>query len=315
MQQAEPYEEVILSDNWVQSRPIPVAASKAAAASFGLDLYLIAGEQDGEISNNVYVYDTASREWETKAQKPTAVSEVTAVELGGVIFVPGGRTADGQPSDVVEVYSTASDAWGNVTALPEPTSGGLTLTNGGLIYFIGGDNGTDVLNKIYVYNPAVDSWRPLADMNHARSFASGGIIGNNLYVVGGFDGQSELDVCEVYDLAENSWGSCAPLLTKRGGAGTAVLINKLYIMGGGMEADNPISYSETYDPTIDTWSLVNTPFLTTDDKWANVGVASVENRIYVLGGQRNNDQITNDNLIYAPLIYQTFIPAASAADR
>ncbi len=74
---------------------------------------------------------------------------------------------------------------------------------------------------------------------------------------------------------------------------------------------NAIQYSEVYDPANDTWSLVNTPMLETDAQWANVGVTSIENRIYALGGYRHDGIATNDNLAYAPLIYQTFIPAAS----
>ncbi len=41
-------------------------------------------------------------------------------------------------------------------------------------------------------------------------------------------------------------------------------------------------------------------------------MTSVENRIYTLGGLRNNSTATSDNFAYAPLIFQTFIPAASA---
>lgn len=307
----EPFTETALSDNWLRSRSIPVTTAKAAVASFGLDLYLMSGEQKGEISNDVHLYDTGTRTWDTRAEKPTAVSEATAAELGGVIFVPGGLTADGQPTNIVEVYSPANNAWGQVASLPVPTSGGLTLTDGGLIYFIGGFNGREYLNTGYLYDPGADSWRPLTRMTHPRAFAAGGVIGNNLYVVGGFDGEAELDTCEVYDLTNDSWSSCTPMLSPRGGAGTAVLVNKLYVIGGGMEDGNSIEFSEVYDPSSGTWSLLNTPMLGSNDRWANVGVTSIENRIYALGGIRSDGLATDDNLAYAPLIYQTFIPAAS----
>ena len=308
----EPFAETVLSDNWVQSRAIPITVAKAAVASFGLDLYLIGGEQGGEVSNAVYLYDTGTRTWETKAEKPTAVSEATAAELGGVIFVPGGLTADGQPTTVVEVYSPANNAWGQVASLPVATSGGLTLTDGGLIYFIGGFDGTNYLNTLYVYDPGADSWRPLTEMTHPRAFTAGGVIGSNLFVLGGFDGEAELDTCEVYDLTNDSWDSCEPMLVPRGGAGTAVLVNKLYVIGGGIEDGNTIEFSEVYDPSTGTWSLLNTPTLGSNARWANVGVTSVENRIYALGGIRSDGLATDDNLAYAPLIYQTFIPAASS---
>ena len=313
--ESEPFVEEKLSDNWVKSRPVPVTVAKAAVASFGSDLYVIGGEQDGEISNGVLHYDTVELVWENKAEKPTAVTEATATELGGIIFVFGGRTADQSSTNIVEVYSPTNDAWGTAASLPQPIAGGLALTDGSLIYFIGGTQDGDVLDTMYIYDPGSDSWRPLSNMNHARTAASGGVIGNFIYVVGGYDGQSELDVCEVYDIANDSWDSCSPMLTARGGAGTAVIINKLYTIGGGIDAANEVTFSEVYDPAVDEWSLINTPILADNPKWHQMGVSSVENKIYTLGGIRSEQEATNDNFAYVPLVYQTFIPAASSDSK
>lgn len=311
----EPFVEEKLNDNWIKSNPLPIASAKAAIASFGLDLFLIGGEQDGTISNAVWLYDTSTFTWQEKAEKPTAVSEATATELGGIIFVLGGQTDIGEPTNIVEAYSPTNDAWGTVASLPAAVSGGLALTDGSFIYFIGGTDGDDVLNTMYVYDLGADNWRPLTSMTHARAYASGGVIGNLIYVVGGFDGQSELDVCEIYDITSDSWSDCSPMLAPRGGAGTAVIINKLYTIGGGMDANNNITYSEVYDPSVDEWSLINTPILDNNPQWTHLSVSSVENRIYTLGGIRTDQQATNDNFAYAPLVYQTFIPAASSDSK
>ena len=310
--ESEPFVEEKLSDNWVKSRPMPVTVAKAAVASFGSDLYVIGGQQDGEISNNVLLYDTVELVWENKAEKPTAVTEATASELGGIIFVLGGRTADLTPTNIVEVYSPTNDAWGTAASLPESITGGLALTDGSSIYFIGGTHNGNVLDTMYAYDPGSDSWRPLTNMNHPRTAASGGVIGNYIYVVGGYDGQSELNICEVYDIANDSWDDCSPMLTARGGAGTAVIINKLYTIGGGMDSANDITFSEVYDPTTDEWSLINTPILENNPTWYQMGISSVENKIYTLGGFRNDREASNNNFAYVPLVYQTFIPAASS---
>ncbi len=311
----EPFVEEKLNDNWIKSNPLPITSAKAAIASFGLDLFLIGGEQNGAISNTVWLYDTSTFTWEEKAEKPTAVSDATATELGGIIFVLGGQTDNGEPTNIVEAYSPTNDAWGTVTSLPTAVSGGLALTDGSFIYFIGGTDGDNALNTMYVYDLGADNWRPLTNMSHARAYASGGVIGNLIYVVGGFDGQSELAVCEIYDIASDSWSDCSPMLTPRGGAGTAVIIKKLYTIGGGMNAKNNITYSEVYDPSVDEWSLINTPILDNNPQWTHLSVSSVENKIYTLGGIRADQQATNDNFAYAPLVYQTFIPAASSDSK
>jgi len=43
--------------------------------------------------------------------------------------------------------------------------------------------------------------------------------------------------------------------------------------------------------------------------WTEPGVTHVETRIYALGGRRN-EMLSDATLIYDPLAYQTFIPAA-----
>jgi hypothetical protein len=101
------------------------------------------------------------------------------------------------------------------------------------------------------------------------------------------------------------------MLTPRSGASAATLLNKLYILGGGLDGAGEVTYSEVYDPVAQTWQVVNTPPLGEAALWTNLGVTSVETRIYALGGRRGST-FSTDTLVYAPFVYQTFIPAASA---
>ena len=78
--------------------------------------------------------------------------------------------------------------------------------------------------------------------------------------------------------------------------------------------ENEISFSEVYDPANETWQVVNTPILKDNLRWPGAGVGQVETRIYALGGRRG-DSYMDDTLVYAPLVYQTFIPAASSGNE
>ena len=315
--EAEPYTLTELADNWWEGRPLPTAVAHTALAPFGLDLYLLGGETAEGITDAVWIYDTAEHTWKEGAQKPTAVADASAAELGGIIYVPGGRLADGQPTNIVEAYSPAQDAWGSIASLPEDISGGLTLSDGSSLYLIGGWNGDSVLNTVFRYDPgSAATWQQLPKMNQARMWPAGGIIAGKLYVVGGRDGEKELDSCEVLDLnADNlQWESCAPMDSPRAGAGAAVLVNKLYVFGGGMDEQNKIETSEAYDPNTDQWGLVSTPMLSDTTSWTNLGVANIETRVFTLGGLNDEGVPTDHNFIYAPLVYQTFIPAAASGD-
>jgi N-acetylneuraminic acid mutarotase len=104
------------------------------------------------------------------------------------------------------------------------------------------------------------------------------------------------------------------MLQPRSAAGSAVLLNKLYVIGGGTSSENDISFSEVYDPIGETWQVVNTPMLADTAGWPHAGVSQVETRIYALGGRRG-DTYLNDTLIYAPLVYQTYLPSASSGEE
>ncbi len=310
----EPFiEEPIGDTRWAVSREMPEGRANMAVVAVGLNLYQIGGETELGVDDAVYIFNSSTRAWQEGASKPTAVADVTAVDLYGEIYVPGGRLADGQPTAAVEVYSPAQNAWRPVAALPQPVSGGLALTDGAFVYLFGGWNGSKYLNTAYVYDPGADTWRPLPDMPIASAFASGGELSNQLVIVGGADGEKNLAACHLFDPLTEGWGVCPDMLLPRAGAGAAVLLNKLYVIGGGMNAGEEIPFSEVYDPNSQTWQVLNTPRLEESGSWSNLGVSHIETRIYTLGG-REEDGYLASNLIYAPLVYQTFIPAATSGD-
>lgn len=314
--EAEPFTLVELSDNWKEGRPIPTAVAHAALAPFGLDVYLIGGETADSITDTLWIYDTKQHTWHEGAKKPTAVADASAAELGGIIYVPGGRTADGQLTNIVEAYSPAQDAWGNAASLTHPISSALALSDGSFLYLIGGWDGENVLNTVFQYDPASNTWQRLAEMDQPRMWPAGGIISGKIIVVGGWDGKQELSSCEMLDLntPEAQWEPCAPMDSPRAGAGASVLVNKLYVFGGGMGEQNNIENSEVYDPNTDSWSLLSTPMLQNMSAWTNLGVTNIETQIFALGGLNAENQPLDSNFIYAPLVYQTFIPAAASGD-
>lgn len=299
------YQESELSEpRWFRSRPLPLELDALALVSNGLNLYQIGGlTETGEPTELVHVYDTSEREWRRLADKPTPVSDTSAAVLLE-LYVPGGRDATGEPIPTVEVYSPLNDLWRQVADLPQPLAGGLALANNQGIYLFGGWNGTEYVADSYLYDPVSDTWRPLPPMQVPRAQAVGGLIEGRFYVVGGENETGALSACEVFDPANESWSTCADLTVPRRGGGAAVVLNNLYVMGG-TAGDSSSSFSEVYNPADEVWRIINQPNEDEEESvgWADPAVASVETRIYVLGG--NSAQ----NFVYLPPIYQTFIPA------
>ncbi len=309
-----PFEEVAIEDTrWFVSRPMPDARYGMAAVAIGLDVYQIGGETAVGVDGRVRAFDSDERTWREATAKPTAVTHAAVAELFGEIYVVGGEGADGVPTAVVEAYSPAQDAWRPVAALPVPVSGGLALTDGAFLYLFGGFDGKTYLDTVYVYDPAANSWRPLPDLPQALAFATGGTVANRLYVVGGTDGTADLDSCFVFDPGTETWDTCPAMLAPRAGAGAAVVLNKLYVIGGGLEGSEPTTFGEVYDPNTGTWQLVNIPEADATRGWVSPAVSHIETRIYVQGG-RSEEELLDSNLVYAPLVYQTFLPATTSED-
>jgi DNA-binding CsgD family transcriptional regulator/N-acetylneuraminic acid mutarotase len=301
----EPFAETSITDDWLQSRPLPTSRSNMALVGSGLNLYLIGGETETGVTDAVSILQTADLVWQVGAAKPTAVTDISGAELFGEIYIPGGQLANGQPTNVVEVYSPANDSWRVSTPLPAAVSGGLVLSDGSFIYLFGGWNSQNYLANAYRFDPVASNWQILPEMATARAFATGGVVKGKLYVVGGFDGERPLTECA------GSWHSCADTLLPRAGASATGVFNKLYLFGGGAFGEDPITYSESYNPDADQWSIINTPPLEDEPSWSHLGITSIETNIYAVGGVRGTEA-TNEMFVYRPLTYQTFIPIAPA---
>lgn len=296
-----------LGEYWQTARPLAEPLADGALAANGLNIYLIGGETAAGLQETTLVYHTTAHTWEEVAPKPTAVTDATAAELFGIIYVPGGRLADGQPTAVVEAYSPSNDAWSVVQSLPQPIAGGLALSDGSQLYLFGGTDGTRYLDTAYVYDPVTNIWRPLPPMSQARAHLAGGVIMGQLYAVGGEDGETALALCEYFDPATEVWADCPDMLLPRANAGGASVVNKLFVLGGNNDGE-PVTYSELFDPTNNRWNIVNTPVLA-GGAWTDLGVTNVETRIFAVGG-RQNEQMLADNYLFAPPVYQLFLPAA-----
>ena len=307
------FEPENLGDQWFKSQKLPESLSDASAVAVGTHIYLFGGRQaDGMLNDELHIYDSAEHMWRTVAHKVPPVSDGAVALLEGQIYMIGGKTADGETSDVVAVYSPAKDNWQFAANLPQPLSNGLALTDGSQLYYLGGEvDGTAVANG-YLFDPSRNVWSDLPDMPEARSGAAGGIVDGHVYLMGGGNKDGEATAsCFQLDLTDNTWESCTPMGNTRSHAVSTVILRKIYVVGGVTGA----KFGEVYNPESRLWEKIDEPMLEDLDSpiWADAGIAKVENRVYVLGGEFNGT-LSRDAFFYAPLVYQSFIPSASSAD-
>ena len=306
------FQETEVGENWLMSRPLPEPRAHMVVSAIGLNLYAIGGETAEGVDNSVLIYDTQQRQWSSGAPKLTAVADAAAQVLAGEIYVVGGRLENGQATNAVEAYSPLNNGWRPLTSLPQPIAGALALTFGNQLYLFGGENNEEVLDSAYVYDPAARQWHTLPSLRQARAFAAGGVLDGYLYVVGGSDGQKALASCERFDPLAEEWSTCPDLQEARMGAGAAAFLDKLYVLGGASEEG--VTVNEVYESGAEAWSGFAAPQLEAGEEWSHLGVINVETRIYALGGNRQ-EQLSDETLIYRPVVYTFFIPAASAGEE
>jgi len=182
------------------SANLPTARSQFALVAYDNQIYAIGGSTATSVTAVLERYDLATNLWETLRPKPSPVSEVSAVVIGGHIYVPGGRLASGQVSDQLEVYNPHTDQWETRAPLPAARSAYALAAFEGKLYLFGGWDGTRYVATVYQYAPEQDQWLEQTAMPTARGFAGAAMVNNSLYILGGTDGQKLLDVNERYQV-------------------------------------------------------------------------------------------------------------------
>ncbi|NMB99734.1 MAG: hypothetical protein GYA35_05570, partial [Thermoanaerobaculaceae bacterium] len=221
---------------------LPKSMYWSASCAYNGKIYVFGGnENDGEV-NTTYIYDIATDTWTQGANMPTGRYICTAVEVGGKIYVMGGRqlTASTNPVNVNECYDPATDTWTTKAAMPNAIRGHSAVGANGKIYVMGGNTGayTDVVN---IYDPSSNAWSSGPKL--PAKVAYGGAVysssKNAIYYVGGVKSSATSSsnfVGKIFklDLSTNSWDSGTEMTYKTAYFGIAANGDgsKIYIVGG-----------------------------------------------------------------------------------
>mgnify|MGYP000201798521 CR=1 FL=1 len=290
---------------WDELTPLPVRRARMGIAARGNSIYIVGGSVDDGPTGRLDIYDVDTALWHSGAARPAALANVGIVALPDELLVPGGCDANGAPQAVTHLYDPQSDSWREGTPLPQPLCAYALAEYDGQAYLFGGWNGTAYQAVGYVYDSAAaggaGTWTEIARPAEARGFGAAATLVDRIFYVGGYDDKREWATCEVYLPEANRWESCAPMLLPRGGLGLAAIGGRVYAIGGGWTAY--LGFNERYNPSTNTWSVVQTPIV---GEWRNLGLVARETSLYVVGGW-SGDYL---NRVYAieVLPWRVFIP-------
>ena len=266
-------------------------------------IYAIGGTSYGETLATVEEYSIEENIWKMLPDKPTPVSEVSAIVLRGKIFVPGGKLGNGTTTDVLEVYDLTEETWDSNAALPQKISGYALTAFEGQMFLFGGWDGEKVSDSSYRYDPSLDEWFECEKMPTARMNASAAILSGKIHVVGGSDGEEGMATNEIFfpsfRIGEKGvWQNGDDLPIQCTYCNSVSLSDQLFVM----DTDKIWQYSSANQ----TWSkiqLFNEQILPAQVQ----GKTSQDGYLYIFGGMDSESNPLNLALKYR-LLYTISIP-------
>jgi N-acetylneuraminic acid mutarotase len=232
---------------------------------------------------------TVEARWQPKADLPQPNAHLAVAAFENQLYTIGGQITDGV-SGLVNRYNPQTDAWERRRSKPIPVADVSAAVIGGKIYIPGGRQSSGELSAaLEIYDPAQDRWQRGADLPAPISAYALASLEGKLYLFGGWDGKQSLNTVFRYDPGSDTWGSLEPMPTARAYAGAGVADGKIYIIGG-YDGKNALAVNEVYLPAREgsgsaAWESTE-PM--PDARYA-MGIASVVDIIYVIGGQGNQD--------------------------
>jgi DNA-binding CsgD family transcriptional regulator/N-acetylneuraminic acid mutarotase len=292
-------------NHWAFQAPMPTHRAGLGLVAFGEQLFAIGGiRENSGATRLVEIYDPNTDTWTEGTSKPTAIGNVSGAVLGDKIYVPGGCTNDRQAIDALEIYDPKTDAWTQGEPLPEPRCGYGLVALEDKLYLFGGWNGQAFEDTVFVFSARENEWAVMdSRMPEAKGYVGAAVLEETIYVVGGYDGRNEFNQTYVFVPETGEWLEKSPMKEKRGGLGLVSAANQLYAIGGGWQ--RPLTTSEKYDPTTNTWTTFEAPFA---DLWRNSGLVVVGTKIYAVGGWNGTEGKYMDSVVSYQVLYQLFLP-------
>ena len=223
------------------------------------------------------------------ASKVTARHESNAVELGGYIYVFGGR--GNRP---VDRYDPINNVWKTVAQTPVEMHHFQAVVFNQKIYIVGAFTccypAEPTLQDIYVFDPTDNTWTTEGTMPSSRLRGSAGTFtyDNKIYVIGGNTaGHSGGAVpwFDEYDPVSGIWRTLPDAPNSRDHVTAAVVGTKLVVAAGrktNIDFTNTVGQTDVFDFATNTWSRTAHDIPT---ERAGAMAVSHDNRVYIIGGE------------------------------
>ncbi len=286
---------------WETLSPLPSERYGLAIVAYGDVIYTIGGKSSQGVVADMEAYEPSTDSWKARESKPLAVQDISAVVIGGKIYVPGGLTASGTVTNVLEIYDPELNQWTTGASLPAAICAYGIAAFDGRIYLFGGWDGKTYSSDVYEYAPGDNSWQQLSPMPTPRAYLGAAIAGRRIIIVGGKNEKGILKTNEEFspDQINNPkgpWQTGTPLPYALSGMGISGLADVVYVLGGDGAPGREFPALVYFDQTSEWQSLQFKDV----ELGSSLGLANLGPYLYAMGGKIAGEP-TDNNLKYQAL--------------
>lgn len=195
---------------WTELAPKPTAVTDIGAVVIGNLIYVPGGELDnGEVNDQLEIYDPRTNRWSTGSNMPHPVSAYAIEAFEGKLYIFGGWDGETYLDQVWE-YDPGEDSWSEKTPLSSPRKYANAVSTSANIYVIGGLNGDQSLDNVEVYTPNLDNniddpWEAAPHIPEGRNGLGAVEITDVIYVIGGENESGSALPPLSYSIQEKNW--------------------------------------------------------------------------------------------------------------
>jgi hypothetical protein len=207
----------------------------------------------------------------------------------GVVKNTRGKPKRGKPGTQV----AAPCAWISTTATPEPRIEGPSVVYAGEMYVFGGfkNPGLEITGSVDAFDPDKGTWRHVTTMPTPVTHGAVALDDDQVWILGGFEGDHPGPVINevwIYDIGDDTWTAGPPLPEPRGSLGAAIAHDWLHVFGG-VSTNKEIDRDEHWSLRLSSPSPMWFSGPPMPEARNHFTAATVDNLIYVIGGQNGHD--------------------------
>ncbi len=304
---AEPLSTSPKMITWNTQALMSVPRTRLGVCAYNDKIYVVGGERADGVSDVVERYNPFSNSWVQLAPLPEPLADIEVVEIGGTLYVAGGRQASGAVSSGFLAYEPVRDVWQSLPDLPEPRSQYAAVALEGKYYLFGGWDGSAYRDTVWVFDPDAGAWNsetltampePRGDMNASR-------VGNSVHLLGGRNSTGLVTLHLAYSPDQdrggrNPWRVLPRLPQPVEGLSAVAVVDSVYAF------DAVTGELLVYDSRGESWQVFATQLPTGSDRLAAV---FLNTNIHVFGCTVGNAWSCFHREYQA--IYHTQLPAIS----